>query len=130
MHDLGLLVGRLAFAPVFLWAGWGKLNAIAGTTAYFASLRIPMPGAAVYAAILAEIALPLLIALGLYTRRAALALLVFTLAATWFAHAFWTMEGAAMAANRGMALKNLAITGGLLVLACAGGGRFALRPGT
>lgn len=130
MHDLGLLIGRLALTPMFLWGGWGKLNAIAGTTSYFTNLRIPMPGVAVYASILAEIGLPLLIILGLHTRLAAVGLLVFTLAATWFGHPFWTMEGAAAATNQILALKNLAIAGGLLILACAGGGRFALRPGT
>ena len=130
MHDLGLLIGRLALAPMFLMGGWSKLNAIAGTTTYFTNLRIPMPGAAVYASIAAEIGLPLLVILGLHTRLAALGLVAFTLAATWFGHPFWTMEGAAASLNQVLALKNLAVAGGLLILACTGGGRFALRPGT
>ncbi len=130
MHDLGLLIGRLALTPMFLWGGWSKLNAIAGTTTYFTNLRIPMPGVAVYVSILAEIALPLLIILGLHTRLAAVGLLLFTLGATWFGHPFWTMEGAAASLNQILALKNIAIAGALLILACVGGGRFALRPGT
>jgi len=130
MHDLGLLIGRLMLAPMFLTAGWSKLSAVNATASYFSSHGIPYPGAAVYLAILAEIGLPVLIILGLHTRLAAFALMVFTLAATYFGHPFWAQTGAAADANQLMALKNLAIAGGLLILSCTGAGRMALRPGS
>jgi putative oxidoreductase len=43
-----------------------------------------------------------------------------------FAHAFWTMEGPARAANQAHFYKNLAVIGGLLLLAILGSGRYSL----
>lgn len=130
MHDFGLLVGRLIMAPLFLIAGWNKLTHIPRTAGHFAGLGIPYPDIATYLAIAVEIGLPVLIVLGLYTRSAAFGLFVFVLAATYFAHPFWAQDGAAAAASQGVALKNLALAGGLLVLSIMGGGRLAMRPGT
>ena len=56
----------------------------------------------------------------------AIALLLFTACTIIFAHPFWTMEGAARAANQVQALKNLAIMGGLLIFAAMGSGRYSI----
>jgi len=68
----------------------------------------------------------LLVLIGFKTRWAALVLLVFVALTVWFAHPFWTMEGAARAANQAHALKNLAIMGALLLLAVHGSGRYSV----
>jgi uncharacterized membrane protein YphA (DoxX/SURF4 family) len=57
----------------------------------------------------------LMIAVNIGTRFAAILLLVFTAAATFYFHDFWTMTGADRANNLAHALKNLSIIGGLLV---------------
>ena len=44
-------------------------------------------------------------------------------------HAFWGMDGAARAMNQTQALKNLAIMGGLLMLAVVGPGRYSVDRG-
>jgi putative oxidoreductase len=64
--------------------------------------------------------------IGLKTRWGAIALILFTACTIIFAHNFWTMEGAARAANQIQALKNLAIMGGLLTIAIMGSGRYSL----
>ena len=64
--------------------------------------------------------------IGLKTRWGAIALILFTACTIIFAHNFWTMEGAARAANQVQALKNLAIMGGLLTIAIMGSGRYSL----
>jgi putative oxidoreductase len=63
--------------------------------------------------------------LGLRTRWGAIALLLFTASTIIFAHHFWTMEGAARAANQVQALKNLSIMAGLLVFVIMGSGRYS-----
>jgi putative oxidoreductase len=56
----------------------------------------------------------------------ALVLLAFTAAATLMGHRFWTMRGIAFRESLTTALEHLAIMGGLLLIAAAGPGRFAL----
>ena len=67
-----------------------------------------------------------MVALGNRTRAAALVLALFTVATIVVGHPFWTMEGAARAANLTQALKNLSIVSGLLIVAALGPGRHAL----
>lgn len=53
-------------------------------------------------------------------------LIVFVALTIWYAHPFWTMAGAARAANQAHALKNLAIMGALLLLMVCGSGRYSV----
>lgn len=63
---------------------------------------------------------------GVWLREAALALAVFTVIATLKAHDFWNMNGEERLNRSRVALANLAIVGGLVLLATVGGGRFVL----
>ena len=69
----------------------------------------------------------LLIAFNIATRAAAFVLALFTLVATYYFHAFWNMSGEAMQTNMVMALKNLSIIGGLLIMVVLGSWR-PVRP--
>jgi putative oxidoreductase len=68
----------------------------------------------------------LMVLIGFQARWAALLLFVFTAMTIYFAHPFWTMDGAARAANQAHALKNLAIMGALLMIAAHGPGRYSI----
>ena len=68
----------------------------------------------------------LMILVGFQSRWTALVLLVFVGLTIYFAHPFWSMDGAARAANQAHALKNLAIMGALLMIAAHGPGRFSV----
>ena len=58
----------------------------------------------------------LLIAFNIATRSAATVLALYTMVATYYYHAFWTMSGEAMQNNIIHFEKNLAIIGGLLIM--------------
>jgi len=66
-----------------------------------------------------------LIVVGFYTRPLAVLLAIYTIAAGFIGHHFWTMTGADQMANMINFYKNISIAGGLLALAVAGPGRYS-----
>ena len=113
------LVGRLLLAALFLLEGWSKLRGYAPATAYME--RSSVPGLLLPAVILAELGGGILLVIGWQTRCAALALAIFCVVAALLFHTNF--------ADRNQLLhfeKDLAIAGGLLVLAASGPGRFSL----
>jgi len=63
---------------------------------------------------------------GWKTRWAALALAVFTLAATVFFHAFWAVPPEQQMTQQLMFMKNIGIVGGLLAFYAFGAGRISI----
>ncbi|MBK6615693.1 DoxX family protein [Ottowia sp.] len=120
------LIGRLLLAYLFIPAGLGKISGFAGTAGYIASKGLPMPEVGAVLAILAELGCGILLLIGFKTRWAALALAVFTLAAAFFFHNYWAVPAEQVMAQRINFNKNLAIAGGLLLLAAFGAGAFSV----
>lgn len=119
----GLGIGRLLLAALFIAEGWSKLRGYDAAQAYMN--RFGVPGTLLPAVIALELGGGLMIAVGWQTRLAAAALAVFCVLAALLFHAGL--------ADRNQLLhfeKDLAIAGGLLVLAVAGPGRWALASGT
>jgi len=117
------LVGRILLASLFLVAGIRKLMAPAASAGYFAKLGFPMTDVLVWVVIAVEIGGALLLILGWKARWAAYALAIFTVIATFAAHRFWEFSDAAQYnAQLNNFLKNLAIIGGMLILAATGPG--------
>ena len=113
------LVGRLLLAALFLLEGWSKLRGYGPAAAYME--RFSVPGLLLPAVILAELGGGILLVIGWQTRCAALALAIFCIVAALLFHTNF--------ADRNQLLhfeKDLAIAGGLLVLAAFGPGRFSL----
>jgi putative oxidoreductase len=117
---LVLSLARLLVAPLFLLAGLGKLGDPAGFAAGLAGFGMPLPALVAWALIALEIGGAIILVIGWQARAAALALAVFTVAASFVAHAFWTMPAEQVDAQRSQFLKNLAVAGGLLALMLAG----------
>jgi putative oxidoreductase len=133
-------IGRILLVAIFIFTGAQKLLNIAATAQYI-SAKIPtdmladlaaplvemtgMPVAQLIAVLagVVELVCGVLIAFNVGTRGAALLLVLFTLAATYFYHDFWNMAGAERDNNMQHALKNLAVMGGLLVLFALGSRR-------
>ena len=114
------LIGRLLLAALFILEGWSKLRGYGAAAAYME--RYAVPGALLPLVILAELGGGALIAVGWQTRLAALALAGFCVAAALLFHGNF--------ADRNQVIhfeKDLAIAGGLLLLAAFGPGRYALE---
>ncbi len=124
--DAVYAIGRMLLPIVFIVAGVSKFVSIAGLTQFLTAKAIPQPLAVAYAVAAVEIVAGVMVLVGYKTRWAALALVVFTALAIFFAHDFWNMAGAEAIAQRGQALKNLAIMGGLLLVIVHGPGRYSV----
>lgn len=120
------LTGRLLLALLFLPAGISKIGGFAGTVGYIASKGLPMPTAGAAIAVLVEVLGGLALIAGFGTRIAALVLAVFTLLATVFFHAYWAVPAEMQMVQQLMFFKNIAVVGGLLVLAAYGAGAWSL----
>ena len=108
MSTIAAVIGRIFLSILFIVSGIGKLFDLPATNAALSG--IGMGGLALAVAIF-EIIAGLCLALGLMTRLASLALIVFTALATLFFHNNLTDP-----VQSAMALKNLSIIGGLFLV--------------
>lgn len=120
------LVGRLLLALLFLPAGIAKVGGFAGTVGYIGSKGLPLPELGAVIAIVVEVGGGLALVAGFGTRFVALALALFTLAASFFFHNYWGMPAEQAMMQQLMFFKNIAVVGGLLVLAAHGAGAWSL----
>ncbi|MEM1097653.1 MAG: DoxX family protein [Planctomycetota bacterium] len=116
--DAGLLLARVAVGGLFVFHGSAKFTAgIDGFAGYLDSLGVPFPTLNAYLAAGTEVVAGLALALGLFTRLAALPL-AFTMAV-----AFFTAKGAALSAQGGGGEYPLALGLFAIALALTGPGR-------
>ena len=115
----GLAIGRLLLAALFILEGWSKIRGYQAAVDYMD--RYGVPGILLPAVIALEVGGGLMLALGWRTRLAAVALAGFCIAAAVLFHN--------QLLDRSHLLhfeKDLAIAGGLLVLAVVGAGRWSV----
>jgi len=129
-----LLIGRVALVAIFVMSGVQKFWDLS-TTARLIEAKFAIPAALAGAAAQAEamtgmtafqllaiavavveIAFALLIIFNVGTRVAAIALALYAAAVTFYVHDFWNMAGDARLDNIAHFMKNLSITGALLIL--------------
>jgi putative oxidoreductase len=120
------LVGRILLAVMFVIAGVGKIGGFDGTVGYIASKGLPLPAVLAAGTVALEIVAGAALIVGYKARWAALALAVFTALATVIFHAYWAMPVEQQMVQRLMFLKNLAVTGGLLMVFAFGPGRYSI----
>lgn len=87
---------------------------------------MPMPTVAVAVGLLIELLGGLALLFGFGTRIAALALAVFTLAASFFFHAYWALPADQQMMQQLLFFRNVAVTGGLLAFAAFGAGAWSV----
>ncbi|MDM7850276.1 DoxX family protein [Pseudochrobactrum kiredjianiae] len=120
-NSIVILIARVFLSILFILAGWGKLTGLEGTAQYFGAIGLPMPSVTAVLVGLVEFVGGLAILIGFQTRIAAVIVALFTIGATLVAHMDFA-EGM----NAMMAQKNLAIAGGLLLLAITGAGAYSV----
>lgn len=112
---------RALLAALFLVAGFGKAIAPAGTIAYITAAGLPLPLLSYGAALLIELGGGAMLLLGYRTRLAAVVLGVFSIVSALVFHR--AIGDPVQLTNF---LKNLAIAGGMLMVALHGAGRYSL----
>jgi putative oxidoreductase len=117
--NLAALAGRLMLALIFVVEGWLKINQYEGTVKYM--LAFGIPGALLPLVIVTELAGGILVAVGLLTRVAAVALGGFCLLTAWFFHRDFSNPEQEI-----NFYKNLAMAGGFLLLAAHGAGSWSV----
>ena len=121
-----LLLARVLLAAMFLASGFAALSDIASTARYFGGLGLPFPGLMGWGVGLFEVAAGVALILGLLTRPVAALLAAFALVAGFLGH--YGQGDTAMLAflHQQMLLKDIAVVGGLILLAIQGAGRLSL----
>jgi putative oxidoreductase len=126
MTDLAYAIGRVLLSVIFIVAGYNKLIAITGTSAYFNRLGVPFPMVTAWVVAIFEIVAGVMILVGFKARWAALALCVFTGIALFLGHKFWAVPPEQYSNQLNHALKNVAIIGAFLLLYANGPGRYSV----
>ncbi len=120
MNKLTDVIARVLLGLIFVVAGLGKLGeGYAGTAGYMDSMGVP--GSLLPLVILLEIGGGLMVITGLKTAWAASALAVFTLVSALIFHFNFADQMQSI-----MFMKNVAITGGLMLLALHGAGQLSI----
>ena len=117
IDSVGALVGRFLIAFIFIGSGLLKFLHPEMTLEYMILARVPLPEVSLYLAAIVEVVGGFALFLGVLTRSAALLLFLYLIPITVLFH---VVPGDPM--NRIQMLKNMAIMGGLLMVATQGGG--------
>ena len=116
------LVGRILLAILFIKYGFEKVVGFQGTVGYIAAKGLPMPAVLAALAAVVELGGGILLAVGLLAGWAALGLAGFCVLTAFLFHPFWTLPAAQQYGEQVSFFKDLALAGGLLVVAGFGAG--------
>ncbi len=125
-QSVAALIGRILLALMFLGAGISKFSGLDGTAGYIGSAGLPMPMLLAIATAALEVVAAVMLIVGWQARWAALALAAFTLLATVLFHNYWAMPAEQQFTQQLMFMKNLAVSGGLLLVFALGAGALSL----
>ena len=113
------LLGRIFLSVIFLINGVGKIFRYEETIQYMESFNVP--GNLIIPAIIVEILFPILLIIGYQTRFSALVLALFTLTLAVIFHTDFSNQIQLISF-----LKNIAITGGFLIIFARGAGKYSI----
>ena len=117
-----VVAARVLLALMFVLSGFGKLTGLEATAGFIASKGLPMPMVLALLSGLVELHGGLALIVGFQARIAALVLAVFTVAASLLFHNFWAVPADQAYLQQLMFLKNMAVTGGMLLVLAFGAG--------
>jgi putative oxidoreductase len=119
LHPAADLAARILLAFIFVIAGYGKITGYADTQGYMEAFGVP--GMLLPLVIAAELGLGILLVIGYRVRLAAAGLAAFSLVSGLIFHLDLGDPNQQI-----HLMKNLAITGGLIILALNGAGAWSL----
>lgn len=114
-----LVLGRVLLSVIFILSGLGKLPHFHDIAGMMASKGIPLASVALVITLLIEIGGGLLILTGFQAKYAALVIALWLIPVTLVFHHFWGIPAEQQQDQMVHFLKNVAIVGGLLILAYA-----------
>ena len=114
-----LLLGRVLLSVIFILSGLGKLPHFQAVAGMMAGKGIPLASVALVITLLIEIGGGLLILTGYQAKYAAPVIALWLIPVTLVFHHFWGIPGEQQQEQMVNFLKNVAIIGGLLILAYA-----------
>jgi putative oxidoreductase len=120
------LFGRILLSAVFIMGGIGKITGFSFEESMVAAKHLPMPAVALGLAMIIELVGGLAILTGLFTRLTAWIVFLYMIPTTVLFHNFWAVQGADRIDTMIHFEKNLAIMGGLLLLAAFGPGGYSI----
>jgi putative oxidoreductase len=126
INDEVILAARLLLATLFLIFGWRKLRDYSGTVNRMVQDGAPMPVLATFISIFMELPVAFAVAIGAFTRPAAMLLALYTLGTALIAHRYWTMTGTNKIDSLESFYKNLSVIGGFLLLYITGAGKYSI----
>jgi putative oxidoreductase len=125
--DAWALVGRVLLGWLFFINAWPRLTGgTGGFAGYLKTLGVPSPELMAWVATIVEIVAGAALILGVATRYAALAAVIYTAITILLAHRYWEYPAAQQMGQYFNFLKNLAIMGGLMLVFVTGAGRFSV----
>ena len=126
INDEVILAARLLLATLFLIFGWRKLRDYSGTVSQLVQLGAPMPALAAAVAIVMELPVAFAVAVGAFTRPAALLMALYSLGTALIGHRYWTVKGPDYVDSLDGFYKDLCIMGGFLLLFMTGAGQYSI----
>ena len=126
IDDEVILAARLFLATLFLIFGWRKLRDYSGTVSQMVRDGSPMPVLPAAIAVFMELPVAFAVAVGAFTRPAAVLMVLYTLGTSLVEHRYWTTTGADQLDSMEAFYKNLSIMGGFLLLYVTGAGKYSL----
>ena len=111
IHDPVILAARVFLAALFLIFGWRKVRDYPGTVAQMVRDGVPTPVLATLVAIFMELPVSFAVAIGAFTRSAAILMVFYTLGTSLIEHRYWTVMGPDRVDKLESFYKNLSIMG-------------------
>ncbi len=91
LNDELILAARILLATLFLIFGWRKLRDYSGTVSQMVQLGVPTPVLATVIAIFMELPVAFAVAVGAFTRPAAVLMAFYSLGTALIGHRYWTV---------------------------------------
>jgi putative oxidoreductase len=114
-----LVLGRVLLSAIFILSGLGKIPHFNDVAGMMGQMGIPLATLALVITLCIEIGCGLMVLTGFKARHAALVLAIWLVPVTLVFHKFWGIPAADQQGQMINFLKNVAIMGGLLILASA-----------